>query len=193
MRTAAKDLSIEVRLVMEVDFIPEKNELISSFLQGHAWDFLIGSVHEIEGIQLEKEHQWSRQEGEEFWLRYFELLRGAVASGYFSLVSLPVRMRSKNPFIPPTLDEELERLALEAARFNLALELNGFDVLTYPNLVLRPARACVLHRTPISVGSDAHNPRQVAQAHPQTEAMLRESGITRVRIWKQRQAEEYEI
>ena len=110
-------------------------------------------------------------------------MREAVSSDYFSLVSHPVRMRSRNPFIPSTLDEELERLAAEATRCDIALEINGYDVLSYPSLVRRLARACALHQTPISVGSDAHTPRQVAQAHPQTEAILREAGITKVRIW----------
>ena len=183
VRAAGQDLSVEVRLGMEVDFIPGKNELIQALLHNYAWDFLIGSVHEVDGVYFESDNNWGREEGEALWLRYFALLREAVISGYFSLVSHPVRMRSKNPFIPSTLDEELERLAAEATRCDIALEINGYDVLSYPSLVRRLARACALHQTPISVGSDAHNPRQVAQAHPQTEAILREAGITKVRIW----------
>jgi histidinol-phosphatase (PHP family) len=191
VRTAHQDLRVEVRLGMEVDFIPGKNEAIQTYLQSYSWDFLIGSVHEIDGLMIEGDNKWSREEGEALWLRYFELLREAVNSRYFSLVSHPVRMRSKNPFIPVTLDQELEQLAAEATRCNVALEINGYDIVTHPSLVRRLARACALHYTPISVGSDAHNPRQVAQAHPQTEAILREAGITKVRVWKQRTADEY--
>jgi len=43
------------------------------------------------------------------------------------------------------------------------------------------------------VGSDAHFPREVAQAHTQSEAILQEAGITKVRIWKNRVAEEYQL
>jgi histidinol-phosphatase (PHP family) len=191
VRTAQQDLRLEVRLGMEVDFIPGKNEVIQAFLQSYTWDFLIGSVHEVDGLLYERDNKWGREEGEALWLRYFELLREAVNSRYFSLVSHPVRMRSSNPFIPSTLDEELEHLAAEATRCDVALEINGYDVLANPGLVRRLARACALHQTPISVGSDAHNPRQIAQAHPQTEAILREAGITNVRIWQHRVAEEY--
>jgi len=189
--TADQDLGVEVRLGMEVDFIPGKNEVIQALLQSYSWDFLMGSVHEVDGLQLGSDNKWGREEGEALWLRYFELLREAVSSRYFSVVSHPVRMRTGNPFVPSTLDEELERLAVEATRCDVALEINGYDVLAYPSLVRRLASACVLHQTPISVGSDAHNPRQIAQAHPQTEAILRETGITKVRIWKQLVAEEY--
>src|SRR6266567_7799688 len=123
--TAAQQLQFDVRLGLEVDFIPGKNEHIQVFLQGHDWDFLIGSVHEIDGGIFEVDQNWSREQGEEQWLHYFELLRAAVSSGYFSLVSHPVRMRVSNAYLPPTFDEELERLAAEAALHDVALEITG--------------------------------------------------------------------
>ncbi len=193
VRAAARDSNFDARLGLEVDYIPGMNGLIQTAIQGYDWDFLIGSVHEIDGAQFETSHKWSKEEGEDLWLRYFELLQGIVSSGHFSLISHPVRMRVSNPHLPPTLDEELERLAAEAARNDVALEINGYDVLNYPGLVRRLAKACALYRTPISVGSDAHNPGRVAQAHQQTEDMLREAGITKIRTWKRMAAEEYSI
>ncbi|HEU5228174.1 MAG TPA: PHP domain-containing protein [Ktedonobacteraceae bacterium] len=193
VQTAAQEMKFDVRLGLEVDFIPEKNAAIQASLQAYPWDFLIGSVHQVNGKIFERLDEIMPEEGEALWLRYMELLRTAANSGYFSVISHPVRMGARNPHLPPTLDDELERLAAETARHDIALEANGYDVLTYPHLVRRLVRACALHQTPISVGSDAHNPLQVAQAHQQTEAILREAGISRVRIWKQRQIEEYTL
>ena len=193
VRTAASQADFDARLGLEVDFIPGKNELIQSSIQGYNWDFLIGSVHEIDGVQFEANRTWSREEGVALWLRYFELLRGIVNSGHFSLVSHPVRLRVNNPHLPPTFANELERLAAEATQNDVALEINGYDVLNYPSLVRQLARACALHHTPISVGSDAHIPEKIAQAHQQTEDILREAGITKIRIWKQMIAEENRI
>jgi len=193
VRAAGRDASVTLRLGLEVDFIPGKNEQIQAFLQEYDWDFLIGSVHEVDGLQFENNRKWDREEGEALWLRYMTLLREAVNSGYFSLVSHPVRMRTANAYLPPNLDQELEQLAAEAARCNVALEINGYDLQNYPNLVRRLARACALHKTPVSVGSDAHNPRQIALTHSHAESILREVGIKSVRIWQQRVAEEYSI
>lgn len=191
---AAQSLQFDVRLGLEVDFIPEKNERIQAFIQGYPWDFLIGSVHEIDGIDVqERNNTWKREEGEALWHRYFELQRDAVNSGYFNLVSHPVRMRAVNPHLPANIDEELERLAAEATQRDIALEVNGYDILTYPDLVRHLVKACALHKTPISIGSDAHNPRQVASSHEQSEAILRQAGITQVRIWKHGVAEEYSV
>ena len=193
VRAAAGQSNVDTRLGLEVDFIPGKNELIHSFIHEYTWDFLIGSVHEINGIQFEANHKWNREEGEALWLEYLELLRRVVTSRHFSVVSHPVRLRVNNPYLPSTFDEELDHLAAEATRYDVALEINGYDMLHYHGLVRRLAKACVMHRTPISVGSDAHHPRGIAQAHQQTEDMLREVEITKIRLWKQMKAEEYSI
>lgn len=193
VREAGQQAQCDVRLGMEVDFIPQQNEQIQAILQGHDWDFLIGSVHEIDGLQYEIDLRVKRAEGEALWLRYFDLLRQAVSSGYFSVVSHPVRMRFRNPFLPASIDEELAQLAALSMQHDVALEINGFDVLTYPSLVQRLANACAAQHTPISAGSDAHIPGQLARAHAQTATILRAAGIRTVRIWKQRVAEEYMI
>jgi histidinol-phosphatase (PHP family) len=102
-------------------------------------------------------------------------------------------MRATNPFLPASLDDELEQLAAEATRYDVALELNGYDILTYPSLVRRLAHACAHQRTPVSIGSDAHKPGDIARGHKLSAELLRETQISRVRIWKQRSPEEYSI
>ncbi len=191
VQAAAQQARIDVRLGLEVDFIPADHQRILAPLQSYNWDYLIGSVHQVGDVQFEAKEHFTREEGLQFWQNYFNLLRAAVTSKAFSLVSHPVRMRATNPYVPTNIDDELEQLAAEATRQDVALEINGFDLLTYPSLVQRLARACALHNTPISVGSDAHMPSQIARAHAQSMALLRESGINKVRIWKQRQPEEY--
>ncbi|MBV9230289.1 MAG: hypothetical protein JOZ18_13330 [Chloroflexi bacterium] len=193
VHTAAHDMQFDVRLGLEVDFLPEKNERIQASLQEYPWDFLIGSIHEVNGKLFERDGELGREEGEALWLRYLALLRDAVNSGFFNVVSHPVRMYVVNPHLPPHVEDEYERLAADATRCDVALELNGYDVLAYPDMVRLLAKACSLHQTPISIGSDAHNPKQVAQAHQPTEAIMREAGISKVRIWKQRVAEEYTL
>ncbi|GAC1360075.1 MAG: histidinol-phosphatase HisJ family protein [Ktedonobacteraceae bacterium] len=191
IRNAAETTHIDVRLGLEVDFVPGKNEYIQESLQGYPWDFLIGSIHEVDGNQFEMERERTREEGEVLWLRYLKLLQDAVKSGYFQIISHPVRMYIKNPHLPARLSDEYEHLAANAAHYGVALEINGFDMLHYPTMVHLLVKACVLHNTPISVGSDAHDPTQIARAHQQTASLMRETGVNTLRIWKQRIAEDY--
>src|SRR5689334_10269967 len=60
LHRASSQSNIDVRLGLEVDFIPEKNEQIQTFLQGYSWDFLIGSVHQVNEIQFEANYKWNR-------------------------------------------------------------------------------------------------------------------------------------
>lgn len=185
VRAAAERAQLDIRLGLEVDFIPGKNEAIHAAIQQYPWDFLIGSIHEVDGILFEDARlSWPRAEGEALWQRYIDLLGEAVNSGYFQVISHPVRMRRQNPHLPANLDEALERLAAQATARNVALELNGDDLRHYPELVRRLAHACARQRTPISVGSDAHRPQELAGMHTETEALLREAGLTHVRTWK---------
>ena len=193
VQQAGQTTGLHIRLGLEVDFIPGKNAQIQSFLQDYPWDFLIGSIHEIDGIPFEKGKKWSRDEGEDLWSRYFTLLREAVQSGYFHIVSHPVRMRAENPFLPANFNEELDRLAAEAAQSNVALEINGYDVLRYPSLVARLAKACANNGTHVSIGSDAHIPEQVAQAHNQSYHLLHAAAISNVSVWHQQERTEYNI
>ncbi|RAQ94872.1 PHP domain-containing protein [Thermogemmatispora tikiterensis] len=194
VQEAGQALRFDVRLGLEIDFIPDKIEAVRELLQGYPWDFLIGSVHEIDGKQLENEEGWGEvAQAERAWQRYMELLRQAVCSGFFSVISHPVRLFVENRHLPANIDEELEQLAAEATRCDVALEINGFDVATYPQLVRRLVRACALQGTPVSVGSDAHYPSSLATSHEASEQLLREAGIQRIRIWRNMSAEEYRL
>lgn len=193
VREAGEQYQLDVRLGLEVDFVPESNAAIQAVLQGYPWDYLIGSVHQIDGAPFEGAPIVESEQGEALWLRYFELLRQAVSSGYFSVVSHPVRMYKVNKFIPPTFDQELEQLAAEATCSNVALEINGYDVLRYPEAVRRLMTACAHQQTPVSCNSDGHYPGRIAQAHQQSEAILREVGIQKIRIWRNQEPEEYQF
>jgi histidinol-phosphatase (PHP family) len=193
VRTAAEQVGFDVRLGLEVDFIPDKNQTIQDVIKDQPWDFLIGSVHEIDGVEFESSFDASPAEGQMLWLHYFALQRAAIASGYFQVISHPVRMGRRNPYLPATFDDELEHLAAEAARYDVALEVDGKDILSYPSLVRRLIRACALQHTPVSIGSDAHYPQHIAWAHAQTEQLLHEAGISAVRIWRRCVNEEYTL
>jgi histidinol-phosphatase (PHP family) len=192
VQEAARAASFDVRVGLEVDFQPERNAAIQAILRPYDWDFLIGSVHDVDELHYDRmQEDPGREQGEALWLRFLTLLREAVSSGFFQVVSHPVRMYTTNHYLPATFDEELERLAAEATRCNVALELNGFDVLTYPHVVHRLIRACAIHHTPMSCGSDAHYPAEVGQAHHLFATILRDAGIKKIRLWRRQEPEEY--
>lgn len=191
VRVAAQNYQCDVRLGLEVDFIPNKKEQIQLLLHHYDWDFLIGSIHQVDEVIFEIMPIIPEEQGVVLWRRYFQLLHQAVSSSYFSVISHPIRMRFTNPYMPSNIDDEFEHLAAEATRYNVALEINGKDVRSYPDIVRRLAKACAICHTPISIGSDAHYPEFIAESHQMIETILREVGLQKIRIWKGREPEEY--
>jgi histidinol-phosphatase (PHP family) len=184
----------DVRIGLEVDFDPARNDIIQSLLRPYPWDYLIGSIHDVDELHYDRmQEDPGRERGEALWLRYFTLLREAVTSGFFQVVSHPIRMYTTNHYLPSTFDEELEHLAAEATCCNVALELNGADIERYPHIARRLMKACSIQKTPIHTGSDAHRPSEIGREYEQMTAILHEAHIQKVRIWKQREPEEYLI
>lgn len=70
-------------------------------------------------------------------------------------------MARSNPIVPPEFDELLVDLARLAKRKNKALELNGRDIDYAPQMVRRLALACSKERCKVSLGSDAHHPKDI--------------------------------
>ncbi len=79
----------------------------------------------------------------------------------FKVLSHPIRMSRATKAVPVDLDDLLLDLARIAKRRNKALELNGRDIDYAPELVRKLAIACSKAGCRVSLGSDAHHPREV--------------------------------
>lgn len=155
---------ISVRLGLEVDYVPGTEACVAGVLAGVEWDYLIGSIHEIDGIDLFSHVPVDVNEGQRLWQRYYELFVAAIESGAFDILSHPVRNMVCNPHVPKDVDDLLHAVAASAARNGVALELNGEDTHHWPEMVTAVAKACGRVGCAVSLGSDAHAPESVAQS-----------------------------
>ena len=86
-----RDAGHAVKLGIEMDFVPGREEQIAALLEGRPWDYVIGSVHFIadRAVDHEGHDAWRASEPDEVWTEYFSTLGDAAASGLFDVLAHP--------------------------------------------------------------------------------------------------------
>jgi histidinol-phosphatase (PHP family) len=83
----------DLRLGIEADFVPGREDHLARFLEAREWDYVIGSVHFLRevAVDLPGEYDvWGRGESpERVWRRYFETLAEAARSGLYDVIAHP--------------------------------------------------------------------------------------------------------
>ena len=157
---------VKVNRGLEVDFSPGYETRVGDFVNQDEWDILLCSVHEFEdGSDIERNvrRMVDPTLAHERWRDYLRLQQLALESNFvpFKVLAHPLRMSRSTKQVLPELDDLLLALARTARRRNKALELNGNDIDYAPELVRRLAIACSKAGCRVSLGSDAHYPRDV--------------------------------
>ena len=118
-----------VKLGLEVDWIPGREEQIARLIGDRPWDYVIGSVHFIadRGIDHDGYDIWLSASPDEVWSRYFETLGDAAASGLFDVLAHPdlVKVWGRAKPDPPRPKREYYELAMEQiAAADVAIEVS---------------------------------------------------------------------
>jgi histidinol-phosphatase (PHP family) len=78
----AKRQGMPVKLGLEVDFVPGREEETERILEPYPWDYLIGSIHFVDEKGIDGEPSLVAGVGvEEAWRRYYDTLGCAATSG----------------------------------------------------------------------------------------------------------------
>jgi histidinol-phosphatase (PHP family) len=159
---------LEIKLALEVDYLPEARDWILELAGRHPWDYLIGSVHYLwSGWAIDNPRQmsnWKAHDALEIWTLYFERLTMAAESGLFDIIG-HADLCKRFCFYPRQDCAPLYTRFLQAAgRGGMAMELNTAglrkdcrEIYPSPRFLRLAAEAGV----PITFGSDAHAPEEV--------------------------------
>ncbi|MGD1085202.1 MAG: histidinol-phosphatase HisJ family protein [Verrucomicrobiota bacterium] len=185
--------SLEIKLALEVDFLPGHEDWIRDLASRHPWDYFIGSVHYVSDSWAvdNPEHlsRWKETDPWEVWSLYFARLTQAAESGLFEIIGHADLPKKFN--IRPRQDcAPLFRPFLDAARkCDVAIELNTAGLRKdcreiYPSRQLLELAA--QRKVPITFGSDAHAPGEVGLAFGEAVALARAVGYTTCRRFSRR-------
>jgi histidinol-phosphatase (PHP family) len=185
----ARVRGLPVKLGLEVDYVPGREEETRDLLSPYPWDYLLGSIHFIDGLGVDGEPRLLDAVGvDEAWRRYFETLAAAARSGLFDSLSHPdlVKMfgeRVTSFDYASVVDAIAESgVAVEVSTAGLRRPVG--ELYPHPDFLA----ACRQRGVPVTLGSDAHSPDVVGRDFDQARDLLRSAGYETVTVFERRQA-----
>ena len=162
-----------VRSGLEVTYQREYAEEAARFLARNPVDFVLGSVHIVDGrlITAEAYRDWGHATARAAHESYFALLAEAAATGLFDSLGhldLPRRYAWSvyGPWDPQAVADQVDQVLATAVSCDVLVEVNASG-LRHPHVLGALPGADVLARyvrlggRAVTVGSDAHRPAHV--------------------------------
>jgi histidinol-phosphatase (PHP family) len=186
----------DLRLGIEADFLPSREDRMANLLDAREWDYVVGSVHFLRDDAIDQE-EWDVWDGdadpERVWRRYFETLGEAARSGLFDILAHPDLVKVWGDRRPRP-DGDLRRfyaLAMEGiAESGIAVEISTAG-LRKPVAELYPARAFLEMSldagAPVALSSDAHAPDELGDRYEQALELLDELGVSELCVFERRE------
>jgi histidinol-phosphatase (PHP family) len=183
-----EESKIEIYDGVEMDYHPEEEDAIRAFLDEADFQYTIGSVHYLDGVNVHVEPYFAEQTERDRQAavdRYFDYLVALIDSELFD-VAAHVDLVERNPALRDLATEaDYRRVAEAFADSRTIPELNAGRALDeYGEFHPSPAFLDVLaeYGIPITVGSDAHQPEEIGERHPHIERYLDARGLEAVEL-----------
>ena len=188
---AAKARGLPVKLGLELEWLPGRDRELAEILAPYPWDYLLGSVHLIDGEAVDMEQGlWDAMSVEDIWRRYFEALGDLAGSGLADVLAHPdlVKIFGRRP-AAAAVDQCHERAAAAIARAEVAVEVSTAG-LRKPVGELYPDAAFLARCRERGVGatlaSDAHVAQDVGRDFDAGLDHLRAAGYETVTVFEGR-------
>jgi len=186
----------DLRLGIEMDFIPGVEDRIANVLDGRDWDYVVGSVHFLRDHSLDTEDYsiWGAGESaDRIWRRYFETVAHSALSGLYDIIGHPdlVKVWGSATPVPDRDPRFFYEPAVEAfAEAGVAVELStagwrkpvGEQYPAVPFLEMLVDAGC-----PLALSSDAHEPDQLGFEYERAVELLESLGVRDIAVFEGRQ------
>ncbi|OYR53558.1 PHP domain-containing protein [Halorubrum halodurans] len=164
---AREGAGIRVLDAVEMDYHPDHEDAIGTFLEEAGFDYAIGSVHDLEGVNVHTRSYFAdRTEAARRDLvdRYFEKLVALIDAELFAIAAHP-DLIERNPHLRGfATSEHYERVAAAFDRSRTVPEINAGRLLDeYGEFHPAPAFLDALadRGVGVTVGTDSHDPEEI--------------------------------
>jgi len=194
----------DLRLGIEADFVPGREDRMANLLEARDWDYVVGSVHFLRDAAVDMRGSewdvwgsadpsfWRSADPGKVWRRYFEALGEAARTGMFDILAHPDLVKVWGGEAPRP-DGDLRRyyeLAMDGiADSDVAIEVSTAG-LRKPVGEIYPAPAflelCLEAGQPVALSSDAHVPEELGHAYEHAVEWLGELGVSEIAVFEGR-------
>ncbi len=174
---------VRLRFGLEVCYSPEHEREIANLRQ-YPLDFLVGSIHFIDGWAFSHKRQPWRLDGaelERLYRRYYGLMLRLARSGLFSGLAHPNSLQCFGASPPGNFDREYDEIALALHEHQMYVEESSGLAVNYGDRELgmnrRMLRAMLKRGVTVLTASDAHIPRDTGSRFREMCALLEETRL----------------
>jgi histidinol-phosphatase (PHP family) len=185
---AAKERGLPVKLGVEADYFPAIEDELAAMLARYPFDYVLGSVHYVDGLAVDQEPGLVEELGpEEAWRRYFAWLRDAARSRLFDSLSHPDLVKHHGPRPEDGAVAPLHGgTADELAAAGVCVEVSSAGLRkpvgeVYPDASL--LAECGRRGVPLTLASDAHVPADLGRGLDRAVAHARTAGYETVTVF----------
>ena len=186
----------DLKLGIEADFVPGREDRMAELLDRREWDYVIGSIHFLGEAAVDMRGEWDvwrSADPDRVWSRYFHALGEAARSGAFDILGHPDLVKvwgAEAPRPEGDLRRYYERAIDGIAESDVAIELSTAG-LRKPVGEVYPSRAflemCLEAGSPVALSSDAHVPQEVGYEYERALELLDSLGVGEVAVFERRE------
>jgi len=184
-----------LRLGIEADFVPGREDKMANLLEARDWDYVLGSVHFLRDAAVDMRGDWDvwrSADPEKVWGRYFDTLGEAARSGLFDVIAHPDLVKvwgADAPHPGGDLRRFYDRAMDGIAESGVAIEVSTAG-LRKPVAEIYPAAGflemCLDVGCPVALSSDAHVPEDVGHDYGRALELMESLGVDRVAVFEHR-------
>lgn len=190
---------IEVLLGVESDFFPEHVEAYRKIYDRYPFDFIIGSVHQSDGVSIFNKKRFkglSEQEKVRQKETYYDLIQKSSRNGMFQILGHIDAMKGFYPEFSDIQTEAVEDTLKIIAETRMAIEVNTSGKTKdvggwYPSDEI--LERALFYGIDITFGSDAHDPDRVGDEWDLVSKRLKEIGFKHWVFFRQKQKQEVKL
>ena len=186
----------DLRLGIEADYLPGREDRVASFLERREWDYVVGSIHFVGDGALDHEDYdiWGMGIGpDKVWARYFTLLGELARTGLYDILAHPDLVKhwgGRRPFPEGDLRRFYELAIDGIAESQIAIEVSTAG-LRKPVGAIYPDPAflemCLDAGCPVALSSDAHVPEHLGHDYAAALVMLADAGVSELAVFERRE------